>query len=67
MVESLIDRLGGDKVYHTDKDSTIEFITDGARLWAQMENQEELARVQNHRTSTKSLLCIDNQIRTRLN
>jgi len=29
----LIDRLGEDNVYRTDEDGTIEFITDGERLW----------------------------------
>ena len=33
VVERLIDRLGEDNVYRTDKDGTIEFITDGERLW----------------------------------
>jgi len=31
--ERLIDRLGEDNVYRTDEDGTIEFITDGAKLW----------------------------------
>jgi competence protein ComEC len=33
VVESLIDKLGEDNVYRTDEDGTIEFITDGERLW----------------------------------
>jgi len=33
VVERLIDRLGEDNVYRTDEDGTIEFITDGERLW----------------------------------
>jgi competence protein ComEC len=33
----LEDRLGEDKVYRTDKDGTIEFITDGEKLWVEME------------------------------
>ena len=33
VVERLIDRLGEDNVYRTDDDGTIEFITDGERLW----------------------------------
>jgi hypothetical protein len=33
VVERLIDRLGEDNVYRTDQDGTIEFITDGERLW----------------------------------
>jgi competence protein ComEC len=37
VVERLINRLGEDKVYRTDKDGTIEFITDGERLWVRVE------------------------------
>ena len=37
VVERLIDRLGEDKVYRTDKDATIEFITDGEGLWVRVE------------------------------
>jgi competence protein ComEC len=33
VVERLIDRLGEDNVYRIDEDGTIEFITDGERLW----------------------------------
>ena len=33
VVEKLIDRLGEDNVYRTDEDGTVEFITDGERLW----------------------------------
>ncbi|GAI31153.1 unnamed protein product, partial [marine sediment metagenome] len=33
VVERLIDRLGEENVYRTDKNGTIEFITDGERLW----------------------------------
>jgi competence protein ComEC len=33
VMERLIDRLGEDNVYLTDEDGTIEFITDGERLW----------------------------------
>ena len=33
VVERLIDRLGEDNVYRTDEDGTVEFITDGERLW----------------------------------
>jgi hypothetical protein len=29
----LIDRLGDNNVYRTDEDGTVEFITDGERLW----------------------------------
>jgi competence protein ComEC len=33
VLERLIGRLGEDNVYRTDKNGTIEFITDGERLW----------------------------------
>jgi competence protein ComEC len=33
VLERLTDRLGQDSVYRTDQDGTIEFITDGERLW----------------------------------
>jgi competence protein ComEC len=33
VLERLIDRLGEDNVYRTDEDGTIEFITDGEKLW----------------------------------
>jgi competence protein ComEC len=33
VVERLIDRLGEDNVYRTDRDGTIELITDGEQLW----------------------------------
>ena len=36
----LIDRLGENNVYRTDKDGTIEFITDGERLWVKADHQE---------------------------
>jgi competence protein ComEC len=36
VVERLIDRLGEDNVYRTDE-STIEFITDGEKLWLRVE------------------------------
>ena len=32
----LEDRLGSESIYRTDKDDTIEFITDGERLWVKM-------------------------------
>jgi competence protein ComEC len=32
-LERLTDSLGEDNIYRTDQDSTIEFITDGDRLW----------------------------------
>ena len=37
VVERLIERLGKDKVYLTSKNGTIEFITDGERLWVKEE------------------------------
>jgi competence protein ComEC len=37
VVERLIGRLGEGNVYRTDKDSTIEFITDGEKLWLRIE------------------------------
>ncbi len=33
VLERLIDQLGEDDVYRTDQDGTIEFITDGERVW----------------------------------
>ena len=33
VVGRLINKLGEDSVYRTDEDGTIEFITDGERLW----------------------------------
>jgi len=38
VVERLIDRLGEDNIYRTDEDGTIEFITDGERLWLRFTN-----------------------------
>ena len=37
VVGRLVDSLGEDKVYRTDEDSTIEFITDGEKLWVRGE------------------------------
>ena len=42
VVERLIDKLGEDNVYRTDEDGTIEFITDGERLWLRFTRSEEL-------------------------
>jgi len=42
VLERLIDRLGKDNVYRTDEDGTIEFITDGERLWLRFTGSEEL-------------------------
>ena len=36
LVERLIDRLGEDNVYRTDEGGTIEFMTDGERLWVRL-------------------------------
>ena len=36
VVERLVDRLGEDNVYRTDEDGTIEFSTDGERLWVRV-------------------------------
>jgi competence protein ComEC len=33
----LIEKLGGANVYRTDEDGTVEFITDGERLWVRTE------------------------------
>ncbi len=38
VLERLIDRLGEDNVYRTDEDGTIEFITDGAKLWVKADS-----------------------------
>ncbi len=38
ILERLIDRLGEDNVYRTDEDGTIEFITDGERLWVKADS-----------------------------
>ncbi|GAI50894.1 unnamed protein product, partial [marine sediment metagenome] len=37
VVERLVDRLGADKVYLTSENGTIEFITDGEKLWVRVE------------------------------
>ena len=38
VVERLIDRVDEDNVYRTDKHGTIEFITDGERLWVRADS-----------------------------
>ena len=38
VVERLTGRLGEDNVYRTDEDGTIEFITDGERLWVKADS-----------------------------
>ena len=40
VMQRLIDGLGEDNVYRTDEDGTIEFITDGERLWVRADSQE---------------------------
>lgn len=42
VLERLIGRLGEDNVYRTDEDGTIEFITDGEKLWLRFTRSEEL-------------------------
>jgi competence protein ComEC len=37
VIEKLINRVGGENVYRTDKHGTIELITDGDRLWVKTE------------------------------
>jgi competence protein ComEC len=38
VVDRLEQKLGPENVYRTDEDGTIEFITDGERLWLRLEN-----------------------------
>ncbi len=38
VVERLISRLGIENIYRTDRNGTIEFITDGERLWVKTED-----------------------------
>ena len=40
VAERLAERLGKDKVYLTSENGTIEFITDGERLWVRAERPE---------------------------
>jgi len=42
VLERLTDRLGEDNVYRTDQDGTIEFITDGEKLWLRFTGNEGL-------------------------
>jgi competence protein ComEC len=42
VLKRLIDQLGEDNIYRTDEDGTIEFITDGDRLWLRFTRSEEL-------------------------
>ncbi len=37
VMERLEDRIGSEKIYRTDKQRTIEFITDGEKLWVRVE------------------------------
>jgi len=36
VLERLKERLGSEKIYRTDEHGTIEFITDGERLWVEV-------------------------------
>ncbi|MEE8620037.1 MAG: ComEC/Rec2 family competence protein [Dehalococcoidia bacterium] len=38
VMQRLIDGLGEDNVYRTDEDGTVEFITDGERLWVRVDS-----------------------------
>jgi competence protein ComEC len=38
VLERLTDRLGEDNVYRTDRNGTIEFTTDGERLWVKADS-----------------------------
>jgi len=38
VLETLIDGLGEDNVYPTDEDGTVEFVTDGERLWVKADS-----------------------------
>jgi competence protein ComEC len=40
VLQRLITRLGRENVYRTDEDGTVEFITDGERLWLKPERSE---------------------------
>ncbi len=40
VTERLMDRLSEDNVYRTDEDGTVQFITDGKRLWVRVEKPE---------------------------
>ena len=42
VMERLVDRLDEDNVYRTDEDGTVEFITDGERLWLSFTGSEGL-------------------------
>ncbi|MFC2048271.1 ComEC/Rec2 family competence protein [Chloroflexota bacterium] len=37
VVERLIEKVGSENIYRTDKHDTIEFMTDGKRLWMRSE------------------------------
>jgi competence protein ComEC len=38
-LDRLIDRIGLEKIYRTDENGTVEFITDGERLWVETERK----------------------------
>ena len=40
VVERLEKRLGSENIYRTDEQGTIEFTTDGERLWVRVERTE---------------------------
>jgi beta-lactamase superfamily II metal-dependent hydrolase len=42
VLDRLIKRLSEGNVYRTDEDGTIEFITDGERLWLRFTKSEKL-------------------------
>jgi hypothetical protein len=37
VLERLRDMVGEENIYRTDRDGTVEFITDGERLWLKTE------------------------------
>jgi beta-lactamase superfamily II metal-dependent hydrolase len=37
VMEKLEDRIGSENIYRTDEQGTIEFITDGEKLWVKVE------------------------------
>jgi competence protein ComEC len=49
VMERLVGRLSEDNVYRTDEDGTVEFITDGERLWVQTDKRKSLHRPNLHK------------------
>ncbi len=41
VIERLLEKVGSEKIYRTDEQGTIEFITDGERLWVRVERKDE--------------------------